>query len=166
MKVRNIKTDKMKYPIVLCILLLFTACQEGAKNTLLEEEKSEISGLKSKLLVLEKEKDSLQLLVSSNLDTKKETWFGTMESKSIKDLGIEDPIKYITEALENNPKVIPTDGVLGGTMFFTDIEILGSKWIVASYEDGHIMGRGIFTYKIDPETLEVKFDVLDKMMDY
>lgn len=166
MGLRIIKTYKMKYSIVLCLLLFLTACKESPKNTLLEEEKSEILTLKSKLIELEQTRDSLQFLVDGNTNSKNDHWFGSMESKSFKDLGIEKPIQYISEALEDNPSVIPTDGVLGGTMFFTDIQILSSKWIIASYEDGHIMGRSIFTYKINPTTLEAEFSVLDKVMDY
>lgn len=160
------KADKMKYSIALCMLLFLTACQESPESTSLKVEKSENLALKSKLTQLEQERDSLQLLVDSNKDAEKEAWFGSMEAKSFKDMGIESPKPYIMEALKENPSVIPTDGVLGGTMFFTDIQILGSKWVIASYEDGHIMGRGIFTYKIDPETLEVEFGVLDKVRGY
>ena len=89
-----------------------------------------------------------------------------MESRMFKEIGIDAPESYIREMLQNNPSAIPLDGVLGGTMFFTDMEVLSTKWIIASYEDGHIMGRSIFTYKIDPETMEVRFDVLDQVMDY
>lgn len=153
----------MRISIVLCLLLLVSACKESPKNTTLEEDSSKITTLNNKLQTMEKERDSLQILLD-NATTNR--WFGEMESRAFKEMGIDTPEKYIRVALQNNPSVIPLDGVLGGTMFFTDIEILGTKWIIASYEDGHIMGRSIFTYKINPETLEVEFDVLDKVMDY
>lgn len=156
----------MKYLIAFCMLLSLIACQESPKNTLLEAEKSELITLKSKLTEMEQERDSLQLLLANEQHVEKMPWFGAMESRPFKDMGIEDPIPFITEALRDNPSVIPMDGVLGGTMFFTEIELLGSKWIIASYEDGHIMGRGIFSYKIDPTTLEMKFELLDRVTGY
>lgn len=155
----------MRISIILCLLLLVSACKESPKNTTLEEDSSEITTLKYKLLAVEKERDSLLLLVE-DASTNSNKWFGDMESKSFKDMGVDNPESYIRGTLQNNPSAIPLDGVLGGTMFFTDIEILGTKWIIASYEDGHIMGRSIFTYKINPETLEVEFSVLDRVMDY
>ena len=155
----------MRISIVLSLLLLVSACKESPKNTTLEEDSSEITTLKYKLLAMEKERDCLLLLLE-NASANTNKWFGDMESKSFKEMGIDTPESYIRKALQNNPSVIPLDGVLGGTMFFTDIEVLGTKWIIASYEDGHILGRSIFTYKINPETMEVEFGVLDRVMDY
>lgn len=155
----------MRISIVFCLFLLVSACKESPKNTTIEENSSEITKLNHKLLTLEKERDSLLLLLDGN-SSNRITWFGDMEAKSFKDMGIENPKSYLSETLQNNPSAIPLNGVLGGTMFFTDIEVLSTKWIIASYEDGHIMGRSIFTYKINPETLEVEFSVLDKVIDY
>lgn len=155
----------MRISIVLCFLLLLSACKESPKSTTLEEESSEITTLKYKLLAMEKERDSLLLLLNeASVDTNK--WFGSMESRLFKDMGIDNPENYILENLQNNPVLIPLEAVLGGTMFFTNIEVLSTKWIIASYEDGHIMGRSIFTYKINPDTLEIEFGVLDEVVAY
>lgn len=156
----------MRISIVLSLLLFISACKEPSSKLTSEIDPSEVIILKSKLKTSEKHRDSLQLLLENYIATRTITWFGDMESKSFKDMGIENPKNYLLEALRANPSVIPLDGILGGTMFFTDIEILGTKWIIASYEDGHIMGRSIFTYKINPETMEVEFAVLDQVMDY
>lgn len=155
----------MRITFVLCLFLLVSACKDWPKSTTLEEDNSENTILKYKLLAVEKERDSLLLLVEG-ASTNTNKWFGDMESRMFKEIGIDAPESYIREMLQNNPSAIPLDGVLGGTMFFTDMEVLSTKWIIASYEDGHIMGRSIFTYKINPETLEVEFDVLDHVMDY
>ena len=44
------------------------------------------------------------------------------------------------------------DGVLGGTMGFYDsdgIRVLGRKWVVADFEDGHKMGKALLTYEVE-----------------
>lgn len=156
----------MRISIALGLLLFISACREPSSKSTSEITSSEIMALESKLKAIEKEKDSLELLLENYVSKSSTTWFGDMEAKPFKELGIENPKKHILEALRNTQSVIPLKGVLGGTMFFTDIEILSSKWIIASYEDGHIMGRSIFTYKINPETMEVEFAVLDQVRDY
>lgn len=147
-------------------MLLLTACQESSKNTTLAVDTSEYLTLKSKLKELEKERDSLHILTENSLTFSKSDWFGEMESKEFEKLGIENPRNYILETLKENAAVIPLQGVLGGTMFFTNIEILSTKWVIASYEDGHIMGRAIFSYELNPNTLEVEFKVLEQVEGY
>lgn len=157
----------MRVSIVLSVLLLLSSCKEPSSKSMSEIELSEVNILKSNLIALEQERDSLQLLLDKYISkSNTTTWFGNWESKSFQAMGIAHPETYIEEALRNRPSVIPLDGVLGGTMFFTNIEILGSKWIIASYEDGHIMGRSIFTYKINPKTKKVTFAVLDQVEEY
>jgi len=156
----------MRVSFALGFLLLLFACNKSTNESISEMSSSEAAALKSKLIKLEAQKDSLQVLLEEYHLTDKLSWFGDMESRSFKDIGVEDPKKYLIDALRNNPSVIPIDGVLGGTMFFTDIEVLGTKWIIASYEDGHIMGRSIFTYQVNPKTLEVEFEILDQVSDF
>ncbi|HLS11393.1 MAG TPA: hypothetical protein VK050_04480 [Flavobacteriaceae bacterium] len=156
----------MRISFALGFLLLLFACNKSTNESISEMSSSEAAALKSKLIKLETQKDSLQVLLEEYHLANQLSWFGDMESRSFKDIGIEEPKKYLIDALRNNPSVIPIDGVLGGTMFFTDIEVLGTKWIIASYEDGHIMGRSIFTYQVNPKTLEVEFAVLDQVSDF
>ena len=156
----------MRTFIVIGFFLLLFACKEVSDKSVTDTPSSEITILKSKLKKLETQIDSLQFLVEEYSLANESSWFGDMESRSFKEIGIEDPKNYLINALRNNPSVIPIDGVLGGTMFFTDIEILSTKWMIASYEDGHIMGRSIFTYKVNPKTLEVEFAVLDQVADF
>ena len=40
------------------------------------------------------------------------------------------------------------DAVLGGTMHYNNIQLLGDKWIIADFEDGHVYGKAIFEYTL------------------
>lgn len=155
----------MKYSILFCIALFLTACTDSRKNTTLEIDNSELEVLKSNIEKLKIEKDSLQQLLAKKQDVD-DQWFGQMESRGFKKLGIDNPKEYIITELKESPSLISLDGTLGGTMYFTNVQVLGTKWVVASYEDGHIMGRSIFSYKINPETLEIQFNELDSTTEY
>ena len=62
-------------------------------------------------------------------------------------MGIDD-YKIIEKDLLEKPELISIDGVLGGTMFFTDAHLLNEKWVYATFEDGHIMGSGLYKFEI------------------
>lgn len=53
--------------------------------------------------------------------------------------------------LQKHNELIPHRGVLGGTMGFYDpqgIRVLGPRWVLADFEDGHIDGRALLVYRI------------------
>lgn len=53
--------------------------------------------------------------------------------------------------LQKHNELIPHPGILGGTMGFYDpqgIHFLGSRWVLAEFEDGHIDGRALLAYRI------------------
>jgi hypothetical protein len=67
--------------------------------------------------------------------------------------GLSDPIAQIVESLHRHPELIPPSGVLGGSMGFHDpdgIRVLSSHWVYARFDDGHVMGSGIFEFKPAP----------------
>lgn len=64
---------------------------------------------------------------------------------------IENPEEYIINALHHQPELINLDPVLGGTMEFRDIKILTREWVMAKYDDGHIQGRAIYRYTLQPD---------------
>ena len=66
----------------------------------------------------------------------------------LKNNGINDPINTITNNLYNNPKLIPYPAVLAGKMTFNKISLLGDKWVIAGFDDGHIRGQTIQKYFI------------------
>jgi len=65
----------------------------------------------------------------------------------LEDKGVKD-YKIIEEDLLSKPELISIEGVLGGTMFFTDVYLLNDQWVYATFEDGHIMGSGLYTFEI------------------
>lgn len=68
-----------------------------------------------------------------------------------------DNYESIEKDLISKPELISIDGVLGGTMFFTDAHLLNEKWVYATFEDGHIMGSGLYTYEVfSPEEIKWK----------
>lgn len=62
-------------------------------------------------------------------------------------MGIND-YRFIEEDLLSKPELISIDGVLGGTMFFTDVYLLNENWAYATFEDGHIMGAGLYSFEV------------------
>ena len=59
-----------------------------------------------------------------------------------------DSYKSIEDDLLEKPELISIDGVLGGTMYFTHAYLLNEKWVFATFEDGHIMGSGLYRFKV------------------
>jgi len=71
----------------------------------------------------------------------------------LKKAGLSDPEKDLIADLMHHRELIPYDGVMGGTMGFyskQDIHILTSRWILASFEDGHIGGHMLLEYRVHP----------------
>ena len=71
-------------------------------------------------------------------------------------MNAEDTENFIVNALRERTDLIPLKPVLGGTMRFVRIQLLGEKWLIADYEDGHIRGRSIYEYRFN-EDGEVDF---------
>ncbi|RPI73120.1 MAG: hypothetical protein EHM47_06755 [Ignavibacteriales bacterium] len=69
----------------------------------------------------------------------------------LKKKGLSNPVRDIITDLTEHTKLIPYEGVLGGTMRFYDreIRILNSKWVFAYFEDGHIAGEMLLEYNVD-----------------
>ena len=57
--------------------------------------------------------------------------------------------------LLSHPELIPYSGVLGGTMNFynEDMTIVGNKWIISYFEDGHIWWYSLYTYTGDENNI-------------
>lgn len=78
-------------------------------------------------------------------------------------MGIDD-YKSIEEDLLSKSELISIDGVLGGTMFFTDVHLLNEKWVYATFEDGHIMGSGLYRFEVLSPT-EIKWEEIEVTSD-
>lgn len=71
--------------------------------------------------------------------------------------GITNPEKFVESALQKRTDLIPSEAVLGGTMNFGKIQLLGNKWVIADYNNGHIQGRAIYEYLLnDKKVLEFR----------
>ena len=119
--------------VALIVGLVFQCIRLGGK---LREVEQELEGLsvKSKTLT------NVSLLHSWDIT-------------KLKKAGLSDPEKDLIADLMHHRELIPYDGVMGGTMGFyskQDIHILTSRWILASFEDGHIGGHMLLEYRVHP----------------
>ncbi|ARS36201.1 hypothetical protein [Pontibacter actiniarum] len=77
---------------------------------------------------------------------------GTLSQGDIQRLqrkGLENPEAALKNDLNRKQdKLIPTDGVLGGSMAIRDSRILNDRYAMAYYEDGHIGGYMILKYEV------------------
>src|SRR5699024_4379575 len=110
-------------------------------------ENNQSEHLQSKVDSLQLEVDSLHQAMTTEKPTTDQSpaenpWYrADYDGKILLEEGVEDPAEYIESHLRERPELIPLEPVLGGTMRFINIQVLGSKWIIADYEDGHIQGR-------------------------
>ncbi|MBN1253701.1 MAG: hypothetical protein JXA50_00290 [Deltaproteobacteria bacterium] len=67
---------------------------------------------------------------------------------------LQRPQEDIVSDLMGHKDLISYKGVMGGTMGFysqKDIHVLTSRWVLASFEDGHIGGHMLLEYAVSPE---------------
>lgn len=71
----------------------------------------------------------------------------------LKRKGLKRPVDDLIEDLMGRRDLIPIDGVLGGTMAFVKSEmvILNDKWVIASFDDGHMLGRALLEYEVSED---------------
>lgn len=67
--------------------------------------------------------------------------------KQIEKAGIDQP-QLLTQSLMAHPEVIGVSAVLGGIMGFTKVAVINEKWVYGAFEDGHIMGYGIYEWTL------------------
>ena len=136
----------MKKLVLISVLLSLIGCAEVEKKS--ETSTAEIDSLNIKIEKLRNENSSLRKeLIDKTAETN--YWYANdFEGRKLMDQGIVNPSEYIADQLKEQPEVIPMKAVLGGKMHFLNIQILGREWIIADYEDGHVMGKAIFKYKV------------------
>jgi hypothetical protein len=126
------------------------------KSTEEKQRTIEIDSLKTEIRELQRAMDTLSdQLMKKNYVTKDfSSYFDS----------IPEPEKFLLEKLENKSELIPKKAVLGGSMHFTEVSFINDHLILVEYEDGHIMGRSIYQYKMDKNG-ELKFELLSEMKD-
>ncbi|SFX30306.1 hypothetical protein [Marinospirillum alkaliphilum] len=70
--------------------------------------------------------------------------------RQFRERGLGDPEQRIMQSLMGRSDLIPQQAVLGGTMRFVAEEslLLNRRWVLATYEDGHIRGQALFEYEV------------------
>ena len=147
----------MKKIILISFFLSVQSCAEVEKNKDLSS--SEIDSLNIKIEKLRNENSSLR---KELMDKSAETnyWYANdFEGRKLMDQGIINPAEYIADQLKEQPEIIPMKAVLGGKMHFLNVQILGREWIIADYEDGHVLGKAIFKYKVGKDG-KVDFELI------
>ena len=83
------------------------------------------------------------------------------QRRQFKKRGLDHPEEEIRADLLSKPHLIPLDPVLGGTMFFIPeaVQLLSDRWVMATYEDGHVQGRALFEYQVSSQG-EISWRVL------
>lgn len=143
----------MKNILVFCLLIMLGSC---GKSTEEQQRVAQIDSLKTEIRELHRALDSLSdQLMKKNYVTKDfSPYFDS----------IPEPEKFILEKLKVKPELIPKKAVLGGTMHFTKVSFINDHLILAEYEDGHIMGRAIYQYKMD-KIGNLNFELLSVLKD-
>lgn len=149
----------------LSILFIIGFLSLGCKN---DADKTENLANETEPLILKNDslKKEIQLLKSLNdslikiSPEEKNYWFDPdFNGSHLTRQGITNPEKFVENALRKRADLFPAKAVLGGTMNFLKIQLLGNRWVIADYSDGHIQGRSIYEYRIN-EKNELAFKML------
>lgn len=146
----------MKKAILITICFLVLSCNQqnldrdkGLPNNENETLQKKNDSLKRKLEIAQ---EAIVVLQDRNI------WYDEeFDNADFKKKGIADPEKFIISELKKRTDLIPMKGTLGGEMSYGDVQLLGSKFLIAFYEDGHVEGKSIYSYKLnDSGKLEFK----------
>jgi hypothetical protein len=80
------------------------------------------------------------------------THLNEYETMELRRAGFTDPERQLRDSLIAHPELIPVEPVHGGRMFFDpeSIVLLGPDRAWASFEDGHVGGRMVLEYSVEP----------------
>ena len=102
-------------------------------------------------------KDESEYLQSTQLLT---YWFDENNVEYLKEKGIKNPQKDIMRNLRNRKNLLADEAILGGTMRYGNITLLGDCWAIAYAEDGHIGINMLLKYEVQ-NNKSIKWKVLD-----
>lgn len=141
----------------ICVWAVIAAgCSSNGEE--LREMRAKVDSLQAVIAHQESEISSLRAV--ANKVSGENRWYNPQtDGRVFLQQDITDPASFVKEALRGRTDLIPLEPVLGGQMHFGDMQLLGSQWIIADYEDGHIMGQSLYEYTLGPEG-EVQFSVL------
>jgi hypothetical protein len=132
------------------ILIVFCFCMISCQK---ENQSIDNNLLKKENTLLQKKNDSLKERVKIAEEAitilQRDVWYDPEnDNTDFKKEGIVDSENFIIDELMKRPELIPLKSTLGGKMSFSNIKLLGSKYLIAFYEDGHVEGKSIYSYKL------------------
>lgn len=137
-----------KLTLILITLLFIFSCKDIKQN---ENPTANVDSLKIK-------NDSLTKALNM-IKPESNYWFvPEYDGKKLIEQGISNPAEFIENNLREKPELIPMKAVLGGKMHFVNVQILSSEWLIADFEDGHVLGRAIYKYKLNDND-ELEFEI-------
>ncbi|WP_194850967.1 hypothetical protein [Nonlabens antarcticus] len=142
--------------VLISILFFISSCTETPKD------KSEENNQVFQQQALEVRYDSL-LNVLSTQTPESNYWFNkAFHGKQFEKHNIDSPEEFIEKTLRSRPELIPLEAVLGGKMHFVRVQLLGAEWLIADYEDGHILGRSLYKYQLS-DSGELEFELIESV---
>ena len=147
---------------IFCLLLFLAGCNDKGRSGA-GSSKDSVSILKDSIkktlniiTTLERTRDSL--VFENNY------WFDDIIAEDLKQKGIAKPDTFVVNDLLNRQELVPEKGILGGTMRFTNVKLLGDRWAIAEMDDGHILGYVILKYQVLPGKI-IRWTIVDYYVD-
>ena len=153
----------MKHKVLITFILFYFLVSCNPQTNSPEQTINQTPLKTDSVNILGKRIDSL-LMQDSICKKELEAWFTDEDIKSIKRMGIKDPLSDIKADIIRHPELIPFAGKLGGRMHFRNIMLLRSRWAIADFDDGHNMGTLILRFRIEKDT-SIKWIVVDKYLE-
>lgn len=150
----------MKKIILSLIFLSILGCNDKYE---IKKLNFKTDSLQTELVKNNNQFDSINILYKSLLK-QKDYWFDEeYEGRIFTNIGVKNPKEFIISSLRNKPELIPIEAVLGGTMRFGKIQVLSNEWLIADYNDGHIQGKAIFSFKLSNKG-ELEFKLIKSII--
>jgi len=149
-----------RHALILLIIGLLFSCK-GPKH---KDDLNEAPNLQTDSLNISGNQTDTFARVNVPPKNESNYWFSDADKADLKHRGIPDPEKNLIESLDSNIALIPYPGVLGGRMHFGKITLLGNRWAVADFDDGHIIGRMLLKYTIQKDS-SIMWKVIDHYLE-
>ncbi len=150
-----------KLLLILIIFLHVLGCKKSERKEELEQNvrflKNQNDSLLNRSKLLQNNFDSIKKEYKLQNDF---LYDSDVDGNQFKNKGIRAPKEFVEASLRERTDLIPLKGALGGNMHFGKIKLIGNKWLIAEYEDGHIFGKSIYTYRFKNDK-DLEFKLLD-----
>ena len=131
-------------PLLFFSLLTLVGCNDNKRE--LEGSEMRLDSLSRELAMYKHTADSLKALIEKgDIAAEYPIYF----KKGFD--SIDDPKEFISKSLKEKPELIPLEPVVGGTMKFRNVKVLTNDWVLGIYDDGHIEGKSIYQYRLQPD---------------